>query len=55
MNENFHKEGYYLTVQNAENLFAIANLSAQSGYYGNACAINILAIEELKKPLRQHL
>ena len=49
MKNNFYKEGFYLTIQNAENLFNIGVMAAANGFYGNACALNVLAAEESVK------
>ena len=49
MNDNFYKDGYYLTLENAKALLLTAERAAEFQSFGIACSLNILAAEECLK------
>lgn len=50
-NSDFYYQGYKLTIENAQGLQRIANLSSVKKEFGIACSLNILAAEEAIKAI----
>ncbi len=51
LNDNFFREGFNLTIENAKSLIRISNKASEMNDFGIACSLNILASEESLKAL----
>jgi len=47
----FYKDGYDLTIENVKSLMRISQIASETGDFGIACSLNILAAEECLKAL----